>query len=54
MANDAETTTTTPAVVESTPVWKQFLGYGIALILLFVMIWVISRAWKKGQQAPAA
>ena len=56
MANEAETpATTAPAMVaESTPLWKSAIAWVIGLVLLFILIYVISRAWKKGQAAPAA
>ena len=27
------------------------LGVGVSLAVLFGMVWIISKAWKKGQQA---
>lgn len=47
-----ETTTTTPAKTETTPTptpTKKILMWVLGLVSLAIVIWVISRAWKKGQ-----
>ncbi len=42
----------TPAVVVAKPNYvKVALAWTISLLFLFIMIYVISRAWKKGQVA---
>jgi len=42
----------TPTLTEKQPIWKQAVAIGISMLILFVIIYVASRAWKKGQ-APA-
>lgn len=42
-------TTTTPDN-KPTPL-DTALGVGVSLAVLFGLVWVISKAWKKGQQA---
>jgi len=45
-------TTTTPAVKTN---WlKLGLAWAFSLLVLFVLIYVISMAWKKGQVSAAA
>jgi hypothetical protein len=52
-----ETQTTpvaTPMVVATpTPIWKSALALITSLLVLALFIYVISRAWKKGQVAAA-
>jgi hypothetical protein len=46
----ATTTPTTPSTTEvKAPIWKQALALTFSLLFLFLLIYVISRAWKKGQ-----
>lgn len=50
MATETTTTTTTPAKTETTPSpTKKILMWVLGLVSLAIVIWVISRAWKKGQ-----
>ena len=49
----ATETTTTPAKTEKTETTpsptKKILMWALGLVSLAIVIWVISRAWKKGQ-----
>ena len=33
---------------------KKVIQIGVSLALLFGTVWVVSKAWKSGQKAPAA
>jgi len=45
-----EDTTTTTAIAQKPSLLKTALAFTISLLFLFILIYVISRAWKKGQQ----
>lgn len=45
-----ENTVTTTEVAQKPSLLKTALAFTITLLFLFILIYVVSRAWKKGQQ----
>ena len=39
---------TTPVEAKQ-PIWKQAVAIAISMLFLFLIIYIISKAWKKGQ-----
>lgn len=42
---------TTETMVQKPSLLKTALAFAITLLFLFVLFYVVSRAWKKGQEA---
>jgi uncharacterized protein YpmS len=36
---------------EKQPIWKQAVAIAISMLFLFLVIYIASRAWKKGQSS---
>lgn len=49
MAETSTTTTTAPA--EKTFDTKKIIAFVVSLVVLFVIVWVAAKAWKKGAEA---